>query len=142
MNRIASIVLFLIAAALTAWLAVSSAQWMPPDRIAWMHLAAGVSVVVGLPLGACGAALWLDAPRGRARLLVTVCCLVLCAAGVGMLVAATVHGISRRPPNVWVTWLMLGVPTASIFGLLLPYIGQRYQVGEMRRLEAHDISST
>lgn len=147
MNRKADTGLFLIGVAVTAWLAHSSAGWMPPERRAWMCLAAGVAAVVGLPGGLCygvllkGLLLALKPPTGRALLFVRACGLLLLAAGLGMLFAATGHRMAGAPPYVWVTWILLGGYTCLTYGLLLRAAGRLKQEGEMRRLQAHDISS-
>ena len=148
MQRTTSIALFLMAAGLTAWLAHSSARWMPPEPRAWMYLAAGVAAVVGLPYGLC-CGVFLQAllrapkpPTGRALLFVRACGLVLFAAGVGMLFAATAHRIAGSPPYVWITWLPLGALVFLISGLLSRAAGRLNQEAEVRRLQAHDISST
>ena len=142
MNRTASIVLFLIAAALTAFLAVQSAHWLPPDPAAWDRFEGSLGACVGLLGGGWGAAVGILASRGRARRLVMVWGLLLWAAGVGMLFGATAHIAAGNPRYVSQPWLQTGAVLSLVFGLMLPVAGRHYRAAEMRRLHARDISST
>jgi hypothetical protein len=145
MNRTAAIVLFLIVAALTAFLVVLSPQCLPRSRVPWRHLNSALSwcwVGAIIVWGGFTSRVTLKHFRGDAYRWSAASGTLLFGLAAGMLLGGAVLLAGQRPQYVWGSWLWLGAWWSLVMPAVLWGLARRWRTTEMRRLQTRDISST
>lgn len=95
--------------------------------------------VIGLMGGVLGSLCGWLVPRGRGRRVVLGILAGMCAFGVGCLITAGVAWATGQPYHVWYVFLLPGVLTAVLGGVLSAVMRRRYVEVELRKMHASEM---
>ncbi|MEO1008147.1 MAG: hypothetical protein AAFX79_06250 [Planctomycetota bacterium] len=99
-----------------------------------------IGVVLGAGFGGLGGGIGGPlAAAGRARTLVLGVFAAGILMGLGLAATGLLALVLEQPWHVWFVFLMPGITSTLIFGILLPVIRKRYDEADQRRVDAQAI---